>query len=161
MPQYNILKKMSRPKRDEAPRSASGPTSGGQHTPDTIQGSVDSGVGGQPTSEGAAIGLADPRTNRQDDLDVIIHTNADFRLGEERTPEVPIALLDIALSISKATDIRDPLNFTSEALMKVLDTAKVSTPLMRLSLFATENRIEYRFIERRLGFAPQEASVPP
>jgi hypothetical protein len=161
MPQFNILKNVFRSKRDKAHRAPSGPTSSGQHTPDTIRGSVDSGVGGQPTREGATIGLVGPHINRQDDLDVIVHTNADSRLGGEPTPEVPIVLLDIASSISRATDIRDPLNFTSEALMKVLDTAKVSTFSIQLSPFGAENRIEYRFVERRLGFAPQEASVPP
>jgi hypothetical protein len=112
MPQFNILKKVFRPKRDKAHRVPSGPDSSGQHS-------------------------------------------------GERTPDAAMVLLDITLSISEAKDLRDPLNFTSEALMKVLDTAKVSTFSIQLSPFGAENRIEYRFIERRLGFTPQETSVPP
>jgi hypothetical protein len=135
--------------------------SGGQHASGMVQEPVGSGVGGQPTSEGATIGLVIRRTNRQDDPDATVGTNPDSRLSGEHTPEVPIVLLDIASSISRATDLRDPLNFTSEALMKVLDTAKVSTSSIQLSPFGAENRIEYRFIERRLGFTPQETSVPP
>ena len=88
------------------------------------------------------------------------HTPDAVRGSVEPTPDAPIVLLNIASSISRATDLRDPLNSTSKALMKVLETANVSTSSIQLSLFRAENRIEYRVIERRLGFAPQETSIP-
>ncbi|KIM22678.1 hypothetical protein M408DRAFT_28518 [Serendipita vermifera MAFF 305830] len=45
------------------------------------------------------------------------------------TPNPPTDLLDIASSISNATDLRDPIKATTEALKKVLETAKSMDPL--------------------------------
>jgi hypothetical protein len=110
MPEFDLRKVFRRLKRGKAARGTTLPTSSGQ---DTARNSVDSGVGGHPTSESV------------------------------------IVFLDIASSISRATDLRDPLNSMSEALMKVL-TAKVRHLSIQQFLFCAENRIEYRFIEGRL-----------
>ncbi|KIM25063.1 hypothetical protein M408DRAFT_26468, partial [Serendipita vermifera MAFF 305830] len=43
---------------------------------------------------------------------------ADIPSSDEPTPNAPTELLDIESSISKATDLRDPLKATTEALKK-------------------------------------------
>jgi hypothetical protein len=122
MPEFDLRKVFRRLKGGKAARGTTHPTSSGK---DTVRNSVDSGVGGHPTSESA------------------------------------IVLLDIASSISRATDLRDPLNSMSEALMKVLDTAQVRHLSMQQFLFCAEDRIEYRFFEGRMEYAPQATSIPP
>ncbi|KIM19989.1 hypothetical protein M408DRAFT_334180 [Serendipita vermifera MAFF 305830] len=49
--------------------------------------------------------------------------------GNERTSNASADLVDIPSSISQSTDLRDPLNATSEALKKVLETAGTMDPL--------------------------------
>jgi hypothetical protein len=102
-------------------------------------------------------GTTHPTSSGQD----TVRNSVDSGGGGHPTSESAIVLLDIASSISRATDLRDPLNSMSEALMKVLDTAKVSHLSMQQFLFCAETRIECRFIEGKLECAPQETSIPP
>ncbi|KIM23127.1 hypothetical protein M408DRAFT_28139, partial [Serendipita vermifera MAFF 305830] len=44
--------------------------------------------------------------------------------SDKPTPNPPTDLLDIPSAISNATDLRDPIKATTEALKKVLETAK-------------------------------------
>ncbi|KIM23459.1 hypothetical protein M408DRAFT_332366 [Serendipita vermifera MAFF 305830] len=66
-----------------------------------------------------------------------------FKLRRSKEdPKAPAELLDIASSITEATDLRDPIKATAEALRKMLETAKSTsllteewrTPLRRLLL---------------------------
>ncbi|KIM21414.1 hypothetical protein M408DRAFT_29602 [Serendipita vermifera MAFF 305830] len=104
----------------QPPNNAAGPSSQtGQPIPSTAPNAVHPAIGGQYIAGNTIGGPVDAGDA------TVAPSGADIPPIDEPTPE----LLDISSAISKATDLRDPIKVTTEAMKKVLETAKSRSPL--------------------------------
>ncbi|KIM19990.1 hypothetical protein M408DRAFT_30755 [Serendipita vermifera MAFF 305830] len=104
-------------------QDAAVPSSIGQALPGTIRRAVDPGIGNLSTGDDSALELVNASTHDDREGRSVTVITESLR-NDEFTSNAPVDLLDIASSISKATDLRDPLRATSEALKKIFEIAK-------------------------------------
>jgi len=129
MPEFNLFKRVLSRKKGREHHGAANPSPSGQPTPgNTIRDSVDPAIKDEAVRESPLSNHVGAPNNHQDDHHAAaVHAIPGSQPSGSRPSDDPIVLLNIASSIKAATDLRDPLRFTSEALGKVFETAKVCT----------------------------------